>query len=179
MRPCDLYLRRGRRYALLGQNGVGKTTLLTRVAAGDIAGFPAGVRCVYVQHEVLAQSDASVTDFMSAASAVPGGEAASADADVSAALAAVGFTDTLCAARVGQLSGGWRMRLALARSMLHHVRGICCVARARCPHAAPPRVQTLIACADDAHMFFRSLPPLSRRRRWTCCCWTSRRTTWT
>jgi ATPase subunit of ABC transporter with duplicated ATPase domains len=122
MRPCDLYLRRGRRYALLGQNGVGKTTLLTRVAAGDIAGFPAGVRCVYVQHEVLAQSDASVTDFMRAASAVPGGEAATAEADVTAALAAVGFTDTLCAARVGQLSGGWRMRLALARSMLHHVR---------------------------------------------------------
>ena len=90
MRPCDLYLRRGRRYALVGQNGVGKTTLLTRIAAGDIAGFPPGVRCVYVQHEVLATSDASVTDFMRAASAVPGSDAASGDADVRAALAAVG-----------------------------------------------------------------------------------------
>ena len=129
MRPCDLYLRRGRRYALVGQNGVGKTTLLTRIAAGDIAGFPPGVRCVYVQHEVLATSDASVTDFMRAASAVPGSDAASGDADVRAALAAVGFTDALASARVGQLSGGWRMRLALARSMLHHVRSIVCLQR--------------------------------------------------
>jgi ATPase subunit of ABC transporter with duplicated ATPase domains len=139
MRPCDLYLLRGRRYALVGQNGVGKTTLLTRVAAGDIAGFPAGVRVVYVQHEVLAQSDASVTDFMRAAGAEPGGDAACAEADVQAALTAVGFTETLAAARVGQLSGGWRMRLALARSMLHHVRRARHAALTRCAHAAAPR----------------------------------------
>ena len=52
LRPCDFSLRRGHRYALVGQNGVGKTTLLTRVALGDIAGFPAGLRRAYVQHEV-------------------------------------------------------------------------------------------------------------------------------
>ena len=38
--------------ALIGPSGVGKTTLLTRVALGDIAGFPAGLRRAYVQHEV-------------------------------------------------------------------------------------------------------------------------------
>ncbi len=122
MRPCDLYLLRGHRYALLGQNGTGKTTLLTRLAAGDIAGFPKGVRCVFVQHEVLAHSESSVTDFMRAAADEPGGDVACSDADVDAALRKVGFSDKLAAARVCELSGGWRMRLALARSMLHHVR---------------------------------------------------------
>lgn len=48
MRACDLQLERGRRYGLLGQNGVGKTTLLTRVAAGDIVGFPKDIHCVCV-----------------------------------------------------------------------------------------------------------------------------------
>ena len=36
----ELRLVGGRRYALLGRNGVGKSTLLRRIAAGALPGFP-------------------------------------------------------------------------------------------------------------------------------------------
>lgn len=41
------------RYGLIGQNGVGKTTLLNRLAAKDINGFPTDLRTWYIRHEVL------------------------------------------------------------------------------------------------------------------------------
>ena len=59
MRAQDFYLERGHRYGLVGQNGVGKTTLLTRIAAGDIAGFPAGVRCECASRVVRFADDAA------------------------------------------------------------------------------------------------------------------------
>ena len=115
LKPCTLMLRRGRRYGLVGQNGVGKTTLLTRLAAGDIHNFPAALRRVYVQHEVLAASDKSVSAFMQEHNPDATEE------DVEAALARVGFTLQLRQAQLSALSGGWRMRLALARSTLQNV----------------------------------------------------------
>ena len=48
-----LALARGHRYAVVGQNGVGKTTLMDRIGARDIEGFPKGVVVAYVRHEVL------------------------------------------------------------------------------------------------------------------------------
>jgi len=113
LRPTDFTLRRGARYALVGGNGVGKTTLLMRVAAGDIADFPPALRRACVQHEVLARSCATALQFCREGGAE---EAAAADA-----LARVGFTPALCSALVSELSGGWRMRLALARSTLEQV----------------------------------------------------------
>lgn len=60
---------------------------------------------------MLAADRESVLEFMS--------KGLSADrADVSAALSAVGFTAALQSAAVSELSGGWRMRMAIARSML-------------------------------------------------------------
>ena len=44
LRGCDLRFERGRRYGLIGQNGVGKTTLLNRLAAKDITGFPLEIK---------------------------------------------------------------------------------------------------------------------------------------
>jgi len=117
LKPTDFALTRGRRYALVGGNGVGKTTLLTRVAEGNIAGFPPALRRVYVQHEVLARTEQRVRDFMLAGLAGrPGDEEAASEA-----LRSVGFSDTLAEAAVSELSGGWRMRLALARSTLQQV----------------------------------------------------------
>lgn len=112
LRPTDLLLLRGRRYALVAANGTGKTTLMRGLAAGGAPGFPPSLRVVYVAHEALAASDDVCDDFLAGTGAAPAARAA--------ALAAAGFTPALAAARVVQLSGGWRMKLALARASLQH-----------------------------------------------------------
>jgi ABC-type Mn2+/Zn2+ transport system ATPase subunit len=116
LRSTSLHLKRGRCYGIVGHNGVGKTTLLTRIAAGDIAGFPQDIRCVYVQHEILANDEQNVLDYMKAAQARLGD--GQADVDVGAVLGQMGFTDALQSKTVMELSGGWRMRLALAGAIL-------------------------------------------------------------
>ncbi|KAL1511685.1 hypothetical protein AB1Y20_004975 [Prymnesium parvum] len=46
-----LSLQQGRCYALIGRNGVGKSTLLKRIARGALPGFPPHLRCAYLQQE--------------------------------------------------------------------------------------------------------------------------------
>ena len=47
----------GRRYGLVGKNGVGKTTLLKHMAAFDIEGFPRHHRVLHVKQEVKASAE--------------------------------------------------------------------------------------------------------------------------
>ena len=54
LQRTNLELKVGTRYAIVGQNGVGKTTLLNRVAAKDINGFPQELNCYFVRHEIAA-----------------------------------------------------------------------------------------------------------------------------
>lgn len=76
----------------------------------------------YVQHEVLANASESVITFMSRGLSTDTDTDTPADtAAVSAALSAVGFSEALQNAAVSELSGGWRMRMAIARSMLKKV----------------------------------------------------------
>ena len=115
LRPTSLKLERGRRYGMVGQNGAGKTTLLTRLAAGDINGFPKDIRCVFVQHEVLVTLEQTILAFMTSQASTLDANAA----DVKPCLEAVGFTPEMITEKmVSELSGGWRMRLAIARAML-------------------------------------------------------------
>ena len=48
-----LRLGNGRRYGLVGANGVGKTTLLRRIAAGAVPGWPLHMRSYFVQQEEM------------------------------------------------------------------------------------------------------------------------------
>lgn len=52
LQRSHLHMDRGHCYGLVGQNGVGKTTIMTRIAKQDIHNFPTHLKCVYVQHEV-------------------------------------------------------------------------------------------------------------------------------
>ncbi len=139
LNKTPFYLERGHRYGLVGQNGVGKTTLLTRVAAGDINNFPKDVSCYYIQHEILAEAGTSVTTFM--LGQVPEGCGIE---QIKEALTTVGFSEERAAAAVSELSGGWRMKLAIARSMLWNADLLLLGARAvhalcarACSHAPP------------------------------------------
>jgi ATP-binding cassette, subfamily F, member 3 len=54
---ADLRLVCGRRYGLIGRNGVGKTTLLKHMANFDIEGFPKHHRVLHVKQEVKTSED--------------------------------------------------------------------------------------------------------------------------
>jgi elongation factor 3 len=100
--------------------------LLNRIAAKDINGFPAKVRTYYVQHEIMEEDRAlTVTGYMQrdvlseSDVDLAAGKPDTSDSTVATALRKVGFSDALAASPVANLSGGWRMRLAIARSMLY------------------------------------------------------------
>jgi len=124
LQRTNLELKQGTRYAIVGQNGVGKTTLLNRVAAKDINGFPQGINCYFVRHEIAAAPGTSVVEFMSAPvdpEDQPGvitTEAFSADA-IRDCLVTTGFiASKMEHYNVDELSGGWKMKLAIAKSLL-------------------------------------------------------------
>eukprot|EP00461_Guttulinopsis_vulgaris_P000613 UN00613 len=48
---CTFSLNQGRKYGLIGSNGVGKTTLLKAIANYECPGVPAHLRIVHVEQE--------------------------------------------------------------------------------------------------------------------------------
>lgn len=113
-----LRLQRGHIYGLCGQNGCGKSTLMRAIANGQLEGFPSKdeLRTVFVEHSLQAsEAELNVVEF------VMSDEALQADrTEVVETLTSVGFDDELKAKAVGSLSGGWKMKLELARAMLMH-----------------------------------------------------------
>ncbi|KAK8000732.1 P-loop containing nucleoside triphosphate hydrolase protein [Apiospora arundinis] len=106
-------------YGLCGRNGAGKSTLMKAIASGKLEGFPSQdvLRTCYVEHNQGEDADITILDFM-----VKDPTIASAGKEhISEVLAEFGFTagpEGRQSHRVGSLSGGWKMKLALARAML-------------------------------------------------------------
>ncbi|KAJ7184481.1 P-loop containing nucleoside triphosphate hydrolase protein [Mycena filopes] len=111
-----LRLKRGHRYGLCGKNGTGKSTLMRAITNGQVEGFPSpdDVRTFYVEHDIDgSEEETSVLEFILTDKRI----LATKD-DVITTLASVGFDDERQAQAIGSLSGGWKMKLALARAML-------------------------------------------------------------
>jgi elongation factor 3 len=111
-----LRLKRGHRYALCGRNGVGKTTLLTAINNGQVEGFPPKdvLRTVMVNHDIDAsQAESSVLDYV-----ISDPDLKDAQGRAVHVLESVGFGTAFRQRPVSSLSGGWKMKLALARAML-------------------------------------------------------------
>jgi ABC-type multidrug transport system ATPase subunit len=144
----------GHRYGLIGRNGVGKTTLLRRLASKAIPGMPQNMRIVLVEqaaeggkqsalqalmdsdeerHALLekqAHLEEQFDKHMSGESLEEIAEqleevaveldAVDADRSEERAkeiLGALQFTDNMMQTQTENLSGGWRMRLALAQAL--------------------------------------------------------------
>eukprot|EP00668_Euglena_longa_P003939 GGOE01004618.1.p1 GENE.GGOE01004618.1~~GGOE01004618.1.p1 ORF type:complete len:1011 (-),score=290.10 GGOE01004618.1:513-3407(-) len=109
-------LKRGRKYGLVGKNGVGKTTLMRNIASKSVEGLPEDLRTVYVQSNIDVDEDMSCKKYLARAPELKKCTAKELDR----MLTEVGFDEELKQKSVFSLSGGWRMKLALARAMLVH-----------------------------------------------------------
>eukprot|EP01041_Mallomonas_annulata_P002265 gene2265-4408_t len=113
-------LKRGAKYGLLGGNDSGKTSLMRAIANGSLEGFPdaSTVRTVFVEADILGElSHLSCIDYLMQDPRLSGFDRN----EVLGVMATVGFTNDGKARPhnpVSSLSGGWRMKLALARAML-------------------------------------------------------------
>jgi elongation factor 3 len=116
LNTATLRLKRGHRYGLCGKNGTGKSTLMRAITNGQVEGFPSPdeVRTFYVEHDIDgSEEDTSVLEFILSDKRIQG-----TPEEVVETLASVGFTDERQKQSIGALSGGWKMKLALARAML-------------------------------------------------------------
>ncbi|KAL0956356.1 hypothetical protein HGRIS_002506 [Hohenbuehelia grisea] len=114
-----LRLIRGRRYGILGTNGSGKSTLMRQLRDGKVENFPPQdqLRCIMVEHSLQGEdASLSIIDFIAADKQLAGVERSK----IQAQLREVGFDDERQAEPVNGLSGGWKMKLELARAMLYN-----------------------------------------------------------
>ncbi|SGZ38029.1 probable Elongation factor 3 [Hanseniaspora guilliermondii] len=114
LNKTQLRLKRGRRYGLCGPNGAGKSTLMRAIANEQVDGFPTKEECmtVYVEHDIDGtHADTSVVDFVFA------GDVGTKE-EIIAKLLEFGFSNEMISQPITALSGGWKMKLALARAVL-------------------------------------------------------------
>lgn len=115
----NLRLLKGHRYGLCGRNGAGKSTLMKSIAGGKLEGFPSQdvLRTCYVEHNQGEDADISILEFVAKDPEI----AKNGIERISEVLSEFGFTsgpEGRQSQKVGSLSGGWKMKLALARAML-------------------------------------------------------------
>ena len=64
LQDATLKLLSGKVYSLVGRNGVGKSSLLKRIDAGRIPGFPPHITTLLVQQEVFGHDDLTAIDLV-------------------------------------------------------------------------------------------------------------------
>ena len=116
LNTATLRLKRGNRYGLCGRNGSGKSTLMRAITNGQVEGFPSPdeVRTFYVEHDIDGSEETTtILDFILSDKRILVDKK-----EVVETLASVGFNDERQGHSIGSLSGGWKMKLALARAIL-------------------------------------------------------------
>lgn len=150
---ANLTLAFGRRYCLIGRNGIGKTTLLTMISSGQLK-IPSHIRILHVEQEVVGDDTTAINSVLECdlkrqsllqqekelnekihssetkddaqelsaklAKVYIELEAIEADKALSRAakiLCGLGFSPADQKKATKEFSGGWRMRLALARAL--------------------------------------------------------------
>ena len=118
----NLRLLKGHRYGLCGRNGAGKSTLMKSIASGKLEGFPSQdvLKTFYVEHNQGEDAEISILEYVSRDPDI----AKNGQERISEVLAEFGFTtgpEGRQSQKVGSLSGGWKMKLALSRAILKGV----------------------------------------------------------
>jgi elongation factor 3 len=118
LNQTTLRLKRGQRYGLLGPNGSGKTTLMRAINNEQVEGFPkqSEVKTVYVEHDLdSADTEQTVIEWTMKKLASVGIEKP--QSEVENTLIEFGFVKDQLSGPITSLSGGWKMKLALARAV--------------------------------------------------------------
>jgi len=115
LHQTKLRLRRGHRYALVGQNGVGKTTLMNAINNGKLEGWPVDLLTEYVDSgsnvDPVHEAKIVFTHLMSSTG--------KSEEDCRGILKdQLKFTEEMMMGTIGELSGGWQMKLRLAKAVL-------------------------------------------------------------
>lgn len=120
LNTTHFHVRRGRVYGLLGHNGCGKSTLMRAISNGGLNGFPGAeelmkLRACLVEHDLDGShsTDSTLEFCMNEAVLAKLGRDA-----IYNKLKEMDFTDELIEKPICNLSGGWKMKLALCRAIL-------------------------------------------------------------
>ena len=118
LNQTNLRLKRGQRYGLLGPNGSGKTTLMRAINNEQVEGFPkqSEVKTVYVEHDLDA-ADTEMTVLEWTQMKLKQASLDLPDDEVLNTLVDFGFVREQLTEPITSLSGGWKMKLALARAV--------------------------------------------------------------
>ncbi|KAF2004679.1 ARM repeat-containing protein [Amniculicola lignicola CBS 123094] len=118
LNQTTLRLKRGNRYGLLGPNGSGKTTLMRAINNEQVEGFPKQneVKTVYVEHD-LDSADTEQTVFEWTVKKLRSVGIETSEEDIKNTLLEFNFNEEQISAPITSLSGGWKMKLALARAV--------------------------------------------------------------
>ena len=118
LNQTHLRLKRGQRYGLLGPNGSGKTTLMRAINNEQVEGFPkqSEVKTVFVEHDLDA-ADTELTVIGWTMMKLEQVNINKAREDIETKLTEFGFSKEQYDAPITSLSGGWKMKLALARAV--------------------------------------------------------------
>lgn len=118
LNQTTLRLKRGQRYGLCGPNGSGKSTLMRAINNEQVEGFPkkSEVKTVFVEHD-LDSADTEQTTIAWTMKKLKEVGVETSQEDVENQLAEFGFTPEMTNNLITALSGGWKMKLALARAV--------------------------------------------------------------
>jgi len=118
LNQTTLRLKRSQRYGLLGPNGSGKTTLMRAINNEQVEGFPkqSEVKTVYVEHD-LDSADTEMTTIAWTIKKLRDVKIELPDEDIKKGLFDFGFNEEQIEGPITALSGGWKMKLALARAV--------------------------------------------------------------
>ena len=118
LNQTHLRLKRGQRYGLLGPNGSGKTTLMRAINNEQVEGFPkqSEVKTVFVEHDLDA-ADTELTVIGWTMMKLQQVGITKPQNEVEDSLVDFGFQKEQLSGPITSLSGGWKMKLALARAV--------------------------------------------------------------
>ncbi|OKL55348.1 Elongation factor 3 [Talaromyces atroroseus] len=118
LNQTHLRLKRGQRYGLLGPNGSGKSTLMRAINNEQVEGFPKKneVKTVFVEHD-LDSADTEQTVIGWTEKKLRSVGVTTPREEIEAKLAEFGFLKEQFEGPITALSGGWKMKLALARAV--------------------------------------------------------------